>query len=133
LPPRDWRLRVDDILDAIARIEQYVSGLSFEQFRADQKTVDEWAQETELSKDGAAAQKGGRWRAVAAVKRDRDEARALQRTLRAAGFPGEIVAKDSYFIVQVSGLASEAAARGLAAAIRTLPGAELPSAHEGPP
>jgi len=40
LPPRDWRLRVDDILDAIARIEQYVSGLSFEQFRADQKTVD---------------------------------------------------------------------------------------------
>ena len=40
MPPRDWRLRVEDILDAIARIEQYVDGLSFEQFRADQKTVD---------------------------------------------------------------------------------------------
>jgi uncharacterized protein with HEPN domain len=40
LPPREWRLRVEDILDAIARIEQYVGGLSFEQFQADQKTVD---------------------------------------------------------------------------------------------
>jgi uncharacterized protein with HEPN domain len=33
-------LRAGDILDAIARIEQYVSGLAFEQFIADQKTVD---------------------------------------------------------------------------------------------
>jgi hypothetical protein len=40
LPPRDWRLRVEDILDAIARIEQYVNGLTLEQFRADSKTVD---------------------------------------------------------------------------------------------
>jgi len=40
LPPREWRLRVEDILDAIARIQQYVEGLTFEQFQADQKTVD---------------------------------------------------------------------------------------------
>jgi uncharacterized protein with HEPN domain len=40
LPPREWRLRIDDILDAIARIERYVEGLTFEQFQADQKTVD---------------------------------------------------------------------------------------------
>jgi uncharacterized protein with HEPN domain len=40
LPPRDWRLRVEDILDAIARIERYVAGLTSEQFKADQKTVD---------------------------------------------------------------------------------------------
>ena len=38
--PREWRLRVDDILEAIARIERYVEGLTFEQFQADQKTVD---------------------------------------------------------------------------------------------
>lgn len=25
MPPREWRLRVDDILDAIARIQQYVA------------------------------------------------------------------------------------------------------------
>jgi uncharacterized protein with HEPN domain len=40
LPPREWRLRVEDILDAIARIQRYVEGLTFEQFLADQKTVD---------------------------------------------------------------------------------------------
>ena len=40
MPPREWRLRVGDILDAIARIEQYVVGLTFEQFTADRKTVD---------------------------------------------------------------------------------------------
>ena len=40
MPPREWRLRVDDIVDAIARIEQYIEGLTFEQFKADQKTVD---------------------------------------------------------------------------------------------
>ena len=40
MPPREWRLRVDDILGAITRIQQYVEGLTFEQFEADQKTVD---------------------------------------------------------------------------------------------
>lgn len=40
MPPRDWRLRVEDILDAIARIERYVAGINSEQFKADQKTVD---------------------------------------------------------------------------------------------
>lgn len=34
------RLRVEDILEAIVKIEQYVSDLSFEQFQEDQKTVD---------------------------------------------------------------------------------------------
>jgi len=40
LPPREWRLRVHDILEAIARIGRYIEGLTFEQFQADQKTVD---------------------------------------------------------------------------------------------
>jgi uncharacterized protein with HEPN domain len=40
LPPREWRLRVEDILEAIARIERYTQGLTFEQFQADQKTAD---------------------------------------------------------------------------------------------
>jgi uncharacterized protein with HEPN domain len=40
LPPREWRLRVEDIRDAIARIGCYVDGLTFEQFQADQKTID---------------------------------------------------------------------------------------------
>lgn len=40
MPPREWRLRVEDILEAIARTERYVDEFSFEQFQADQKTVD---------------------------------------------------------------------------------------------
>jgi uncharacterized protein with HEPN domain len=40
LPPREWRLRIQDILEAIDKIERYVSRLSFEQFQADPKTVD---------------------------------------------------------------------------------------------
>ena len=40
MPPREWRLRIDDILEAIARIEQYVEAVTFERFQADQKTVD---------------------------------------------------------------------------------------------
>ena len=40
MPPREWRLRVEDILEAIAKIEQYVEGLTFDQFQSDQKTVD---------------------------------------------------------------------------------------------
>jgi|SRR5437899_2936388 len=33
-------MRVEDILDAIAKIERYVQDLTFEQFKTDQKTVD---------------------------------------------------------------------------------------------
>jgi uncharacterized protein with HEPN domain len=40
LPPREWRARVEDILEAIAKIERYVEGLNYEQFQADPKTVD---------------------------------------------------------------------------------------------
>ena len=37
---RDSRLYLDDIFDAIEKIERYVEGLSFEEFSADSKTVD---------------------------------------------------------------------------------------------
>ena len=37
---RDWTLRVHDILEAIARIQRYVAGLSFEEFARDEKTLD---------------------------------------------------------------------------------------------
>lgn len=39
MPARNWRMRVDDILDAIANVERYTSGMSFEQFSADDKTA----------------------------------------------------------------------------------------------
>ena len=101
--------------------------------RADEKVVQQWAAETEMSEDGAEANAAGRWRMVAAVHPTRDAARAMVRTLRAAGYPAEIVPKDGYFIVQVPGLAGEKQARALAASVRTLPGMPLPTVHEGPP
>ena len=101
--------------------------------RADEKVVEEWSLETEMSRDGAAAQPGGKWRTVAAVKRQREDARALVRTLRAAGYPAEIAVKGSLFIVQVSGLAGESEARALMSNIRPLRGVDFPTVHEGSP
>ena len=40
MPPRSWRVRIEDILDAIDNIEHYVAGLDFDVFDADRKTVD---------------------------------------------------------------------------------------------
>ena len=37
---RDVRLYLDDIFDAVEKIERYVEGLSFHDFSADSKTVD---------------------------------------------------------------------------------------------
>ena len=39
-PERNWRMRVEDILACIQKIESYTSGLTFEQFSIDDKTVD---------------------------------------------------------------------------------------------
>jgi hypothetical protein len=100
--------------------------------RADRKIVEEWARETEISADGAAARAGGRWRMVAAVKPKRDDAMALSRLLRRAGYPSEVVAKEGYFLVQVPNLTGEAEARALMSSIRDIPGVALPTVHEGP-
>ncbi len=40
MPPRAWRIRIEDMLDAIRAIEEFVEGLGFEAFCNDRKTVD---------------------------------------------------------------------------------------------
>ncbi len=40
LPPREWRFRIEDILDAIRSIDEYTRGLTLDAFRADRRTVD---------------------------------------------------------------------------------------------
>ena len=40
MPPRDWRLRVEDILEAAGRIARYVSGKDLAAFRSDDLTLD---------------------------------------------------------------------------------------------
>lgn len=37
--PRDYRVFLDDILEAVRKVREYTEGLSYEQFSADQKTV----------------------------------------------------------------------------------------------
>ena len=39
MPERDWRLRIDDITDAID-IERYTKKMSFGEFKADDRTID---------------------------------------------------------------------------------------------
>lgn len=40
MSPRDWRLRVQDILDAIATIQLYTAGMDYFAFTHDRKTMD---------------------------------------------------------------------------------------------
>jgi uncharacterized protein with HEPN domain len=37
--PRGWQDRIRDILDAIAEIQEFTSGMNFEGFRGDDKTI----------------------------------------------------------------------------------------------
>jgi len=40
MPPRDWAFRIQDILEAIAKIRRYVSGVDFETFENDEEIMD---------------------------------------------------------------------------------------------
>jgi hypothetical protein len=99
--------------------------------KVDQAQIDQWARETEIAKDGAAARAGGKWRVVAASKVKRDEALSLNRRLRSAGYPSEVATADEGYSVRVGGLGGEAEARALAANIRNVQGVTLARVEEG--
>ncbi len=40
MPPRDWAFRVQDILDAIAKIQRFTSSVDFEAFENDEELLD---------------------------------------------------------------------------------------------
>jgi len=40
MPPRDWKLRIRDILRAISAVRGYTAGIKYDAFVADRKTVD---------------------------------------------------------------------------------------------
>ena len=40
MPPRDWAFRVQDILDAIAKIRRFTSDVDFEAFENDEELLD---------------------------------------------------------------------------------------------
>ncbi len=58
MPPRDSQLRIDDILQAIAKIRRYTEGMSPAEFAADDKTID--AVVRNISVIGEAARSIGR-------------------------------------------------------------------------
>lgn len=40
MPEREWSFRIQHIVDAIQRITRYTAGMTFEEFAADDRTVD---------------------------------------------------------------------------------------------
>ena len=98
--------------------------------KVDAKQLEQWAAETEISRNAAAARAGGTWRVVVLATNARDEALAMNRRLRAAGYPAEITSGDGRLSVQVAGLAGESEARALAGNLRSIAGAE-PTVVEG--
>ena len=40
MPPRDWAFRIQDILDAIAKIQRYIAGVDFDTFENDEEIMD---------------------------------------------------------------------------------------------
>jgi hypothetical protein len=94
--------------------------------KVDEKQIDEWSLETEIAKNGPAGRVGGKWAVRGATYRVRDGALAMNRVLRAGGYPSEVVAHEGVFSVQVSGLAGEDEARALMANLRTVKDMGIP-------
>ena len=40
MPHRDWKFRIQDILDAVRAVQEYTQGMEFRTFVKDRKTVD---------------------------------------------------------------------------------------------
>ena len=40
MPSRSWKFRIDDIIEAIDKIERYTLGIDFDEWQQDEKTVD---------------------------------------------------------------------------------------------
>jgi len=45
---RDWKLYVEDILESLDLIKQYIGSISFENFKKDRKTIDAVARNLEI-------------------------------------------------------------------------------------
>ncbi|MFC1813819.1 DUF86 domain-containing protein [Thermodesulfobacteriota bacterium] len=40
MPSRSWKFRIDDIIEAIDKIERYTRGVDFDEWQQDEKTID---------------------------------------------------------------------------------------------
>jgi len=39
MPSRSWKFRIDDIIEAIDKIERYTSGIDFDEWQQDEKQL----------------------------------------------------------------------------------------------
>lgn len=53
MQPRDWRMRLEDILEAMDRVGRYTRGMSFEEFSKDTRTVDAVVRNLEIIGEAA--------------------------------------------------------------------------------
>lgn len=53
MSPRDWRLFVDDILEAITKINRYTRGTAFTDFSQDERTIDAVVRNLEIIGEAA--------------------------------------------------------------------------------
>lgn len=54
MSPRDWQVRLEDILDAIHNLQTYVQDMTFDEFAADTKSVRAAAYEISIIGEAAA-------------------------------------------------------------------------------
>ncbi len=54
MSPRAWKFRIEDISDALDKINLYVEGLTFENWLKDQKTIDAVVRNFEIVGEAAA-------------------------------------------------------------------------------
>jgi len=40
MPPREWTFRIQDILDAVEKIQRFTAGTSLDAFKRDEKLID---------------------------------------------------------------------------------------------
>ena len=50
---REWLFRLEDILDALERIQRYIQGLDLSKFEADQRTIDAVVRNLEIIGEAA--------------------------------------------------------------------------------
>lgn len=53
VPPRNWKMRITDILECIAKIRRFTKGYSFDDFQGDDKTIDSVLRNLEIIGEAA--------------------------------------------------------------------------------
>ena len=54
MSPRDWKFRLDDIVEALDRIFDYVQGMDYDSWSKDRKTIDAVVRNLEIIGEAAA-------------------------------------------------------------------------------